>query len=575
MLAVVLSSLQPTVASSREAPTISWNSPVSGNAVVRRPALTAEGDTGARAYLDAARDSLTDLGAPSMSQAAADGSIEYTTPAGSLDSTPGGDVITSRFVLRSDFDPDLSLRYYRGYDFTIRGRSGAGGQVLWTYADKAAYAYAMPMRQPTGDGVLVAAYEVNYVNGSVAYAWAYSLKLTALDRTGATVWTKTFAGPYSHVNFAGGGGAALPIFRGLFDAVAGPTDDILVDSVDSARSSRAGQHPVRVEASVLNGATGDLASRAFRTVNNADYYIEPFVIPVGDLDGDGLDDCLFVLQASVDAPAALSASKGSDGTELWSTGAVSFGGGIAIAGLGDATADGADDLAVSNFAAAPQPGVFLLSGRTGAVTWSGPGSGGYPIGDATGDGRPDMGLVEYVWDGSTVSARLAAVTGTGAVKYSETYSVADLEGAQSLSGLVEIAGDTNLDDADDLSLRLSGTVDGVTRSLHVLVSGATGLAARELDGESVFGASTDADGTDFINVSPREGGGVTLTITDGRTGDERWVAPLAEGKDVQTTQLYPDDLDGDGRAELLANAMGSAGTVFHLLSSDGSVIWTA
>ncbi len=533
-------------------------------------------------YLRMANDSLANLGMATAAAEgivpAADGSLELTTPAGDLDADQRPDLVTIRYVPRADFDPDLSLRAYRGYDITIRGRRGVDGSQLWTYTEKAAALGAYPIRLTGGNGVLVAAYEVNFSNLSAVYPYVYTLHLTALTGTGAVSWDRTIAGPLANVNFVGSAGAALPIFRGLLDAVSGPAQDVMVDTVHFVRNGRTNNHPVQIQATILDGATGIPASTATRVQADADYYLEPFAIPGPDLDGDGLDDVLFVMQRGMSFPAVISASKGSNGVELWSSQVAQFGGAVSVIPVGDATGDGKADLGVATYAAAGEPGVFLLSGANGTAVWSREGREVHAIGDANGDGKPDVGVVSYEVGDDLIRIKLEGVPASGQAVYAEQHELHGVTGASSLEGFVELVGDVQPDGASDWSLHLAANFnDGrPRRESDVLASGATGRPLRSLDREKALRASITGVGDDLFRVTPHAGGGVELTVTNGSNGNGVWSAVVASGSAILDTLVATVDLDADGRDEVLVNAFTSSGTTLAVLDGrDGSTYWAA
>ena len=540
-------------------------------------------------YLRMANDSLTDLGTATTADdglvPAADGSLELTTPAGDLDADQRPDLITIRYVPRSDFDPDLSLRYSRGYDVSVRGRRGIDGTQLWTYSEKAAALGAYPIKLASGNGVLIAAYEINYSNLSAVYPYVYSLHLTTLTGAGDVSWQRTIAGPSAHVNFVGSAGAALPILRGLLDAVTGPAQDVMVDTVQFVRNGRTNNHPVQIQATVFDGATGNPASTATREQANADYYLEPFAIPGPDLDGDGLDDVLFVIQRGAEYPAALtaspaviSASKGSNGTELWNTQAAQFGGAVTVIPVGDATGDGKADLGVATYAPAGQPGVFLLSGADGSAVWSREGREVHAIGDASGDDKPDVGVVSYSVGDDLIRITLEGVPASGTATYTEAHELHGVSGASSLEGFVELVGDVQPDGASDWSLHLAANFnDGrPRRESDVLASGVTGHPLRGLDRERVLRGSITGQGDDLLRVTPHDGGGIEVTVTNGSNGNGVWNAVIGGGSPILDTLIAAVDLDADGRDEVVVNAFTSTGTMLAVLDGrDGSGLWAA
>ena len=554
------------------------------------PALGARSsDDLAETYLRRATASFADLGAPAELVAAmdaADGSYEATLPVGDLDRDALPDAVTLRAVPRADFDPDLSLRAYRGYTITLRGRKGTDGGQLWTYTEQAAALFFVPTHLGEQDGVLVVSYEVNYSNLSAAYPYVFTMHLTQLRGDGTTAWDQRIAGPLANVNFVGSTGAMLPTFRGFVDAVGDPSDDPLVEALHYVRNGRTDNKPVLLEAIVLDGSTGRPASHAAHAVPRADYYTLPFVIPAPDLDGDGSEDSLFVIPRGAAPPvsvppellqrAELSVSSGADGTTVWSTQAIDFGGAIAIVQLDDATGDGTPDLAVSSYAPAGQPGVFLVSGASGATVWSREGRETQLLGDVNGDGRADVGVISYHAFENHIAIRIEGVDAGGAVAYVEQHELHGIAGATGLEGSVGAVGDVDGDGALDLAFHLRATfAEAPAREADTLVSGANGRAMRALDREVSLGGTVSGLGADLLRVSPRSQG-VELTATRGATGDSVWATLIGQDRTITATTFAAADLDGDGRDELLVNAFGAEGTVLAVLGGrDGNTLWSA
>lgn len=494
----------------------------------------------------------------------------FLQPAGDLD----GD--GRRDVLAFSFD-DATGRVI------LRGLRGTDGTVLWTRRELAGFfAFPMPARLgPDGrDGVLY--FTLREIDTPVAFV--FRMRLLALAGDGATVWDRTLEGT---LVLAPGLaiGRDLPHFRGVLDAVPGAAQEVLVGREDTTYPFLVPIDRSEVmRAHVLDGADGSVASESSMTTTGA--YPVPFAGP--DLSGDGLDDYLFLAESYAYGddgrrlPNALSAHRGTDGTELWRTVApVTTGSRLVV--LGDATGDGVPDWAL-------QPGerfdgvgaLALLDGSSGALRWSVPEGWPRRLGDADGDGLADVGVQyrTYCCPGGRLDVTYAALDGTGAAVYTAAYGVpwpeqAIVTATWTYPDLGDLDGDGVTDAGHDLQL-----VDLDAERFYTergAVSGRTGAKLWSGRVRAPLYTSVDGAGDDLASLIQLQDNTTRIIAQDGATGETLWDVVLPRRASAE--ELRAADLDGDGRAELVVQlTAGEAGdprpSGAVLRAADGSILWS-
>ncbi|MCP3936627.1 MAG: hypothetical protein GY708_14770 [Actinomycetia bacterium] len=348
-----------------------------------------------------------------------------------------------------------------------------------------------------------------------------------------------------------------------------------------------------IDATLISDSEGGLRTRL-----DDDDYFGAAIAPLGDIDGDGIDD--IAVGASRDDTAGLDAGAihvltlNSDGTvkteKTITQGLNGFAGPLApgdffgsdIANIGDVDGDGIDDIAVGatgdDTAAAEAGAVWLLmlnpSGGVKSAQRITTGSAGFPaalaaadgwgvavtgLGDIDDDGTPDiaMGTPKSGIGGAMSGAvYILRLNNDGTVKGTSTISgIGDglsLSGDGFALGLAGV-GDTNNDGVQDLAIGVA-EYDGAGydrgKVLIVRLTQVGGL----IDTITVSDASAGFDSTfqndeqfgrSISNLGDFDGNGV-VDLAVGTWGVDRGGTNRGAAWIVTLAQAPPGDADGDG-----------------------------
>jgi hypothetical protein len=316
---------------------------------------------------------------------------------------------------------------------------------------------------------------------------------------------------------------------------------------------------------------------------SADLAAPSAIAPVGDVNGDGIDDLLigveefatsggvtgaafvvFGRSAGIPPTLSLAALDGSNGFRLDGVGALDDSG-RAVAGLGDFNGDGRDDFAIGANEASPLPtrpdagAVYVVFGR--ATAWpatlalgsldgsnglriDGPAAGTRVgiavagIGDTNGDSRPDLliGASAATFGGGSFNTGAAYVVFGAGTPFAASFDLATLDGSNGfeLRGVaggdftgeaVAGAGDVNGDGVRDLLVGAFGA-DPMGRNF----AGSTYLVFGRSTGFPALLAPASLDGTNGVRI-------------DGAAGS-------LSGRSIAGA----GDTNGDGRDDLLIGA---------------------
>jgi hypothetical protein len=357
------------------------------------------------------------------------GDLRFPEPAAASDLDGDGteDVVVAVAVLRGD-------GWYDG-PWTIRAVRGSDGADLWTLRRDGTPATATA--DVDGDGrseVVLLTTRWDAGASRTVYSVAASARmvqqtLELVDgRTGATRWTRVFTGI---VEFASASGwPVVTAVHGLVTTRAVMPDgtgdgwpDVFVGVLDAVGASWNVQ--TRLDGLTLAGTTGVETAR----LTAHETRVEPAMVPVLDVSGDGLADVLVVEGAW---PVETLAASSVRGERYWTTvfqdpvaQVVAWnviGDGFPFTRIdvpGDLTGDGAADVVEYRSVYVRNGGEYLegvdvLDGRTGGARWHWPAAGAFAEGAFVAgriDGDAGLDLVGATYDPDSHELRLEARSG--------------------------------------------------------------------------------------------------------------------------------------------------------------------
>jgi hypothetical protein len=294
------------------------------------PRFEAGDFAGPQAVMAAYRQAITDqvvalAGARAARQLlqanAAATEIEFLQGAGDFDGDGLDDVLGMSFPVDDDGFPTAT---------TLIGRRGTDGAELWRQA-REGFAFGIPTAVgPDGaEGVLVVGFSLTEVAPEAIAT--VTMSLAAMGGDGSVIWQTQYTGAIAATPVAVVA-TGLPNFDGLLEAADGRAAHPLVSLLDVEATGL--QLVTRTQLVVVDGADGGGVSRSEEL--GIDTLASGY--PVGDLDGDALDDYVVLVggfESTGDAIARSSAS----GAERWRTADVP----VTVFSFAQATADPTGD----------------------------------------------------------------------------------------------------------------------------------------------------------------------------------------------------------------------------------------
>lgn len=501
----------------------------------------------------------------------AESSPDYLEPAGDFDGDGKDDLLGTSVA----FDEDL---------LSVSGRRGTDGKRLWRASMswlETAGVVPVPVGADGGAGMVAVRlpYGSDILARGPAPAGAYDLplELEAYDGTGRSAWTHTVAGTlvYTDTDWAV---TDLPFSVRFADVASGPAREAVVFTVDAVSAGESFLI-TRVGARVVDGATGRIAGVAaypLRDPASSDVHINT----VPDATGDGLDDLAFVEQVYEGTDASLTLASGVDGLPRWTARGLPYGDLPTFERVGDATGDGLPEVALNQveYFSGETSGAFLLDGLSGAVRHSSSRGYLYGAGDVDGDDRPDVGEVSFRFEDEdedeALVLALGAVNGSGKRILAVEHTV-----PQGFYGSFETIGDADGDGLEDAYYELYGQHPDdpyATDGRRGVLAGGTGqplwtVSAREpVPVVSPADGTLDGSGNDLVArpyVAGQEG---QLTGVDGANGNQLWITDVYDSR--RSAYLVGSlDVNGDGRTDLVVTDANN--DVAILDGTTGNIIW--
>lgn len=449
--------------------------------------------------------------------------------------------------LNGDGANDVATFEFAGAASQLVLRDGRTGSPLWSVPD----AYAAQIGDLTGDGrpeVITLGQQLAWTRPLPPEAPVLAIAtneqtVSARSADGSLLWSVELSGLVERLGDPNGSAAAdleaIVALQTIPDATGDGRRDVFVGTTTFAQSAFG---PI-VEADLfagrtLDGSTGSLSGSVTANAVNG----MPWVVPVGDVSGDGLADA-FTMSAAPTVGGLLTATT-LQGVPVWAeTIATTF----AAPSSADLTGDGSPDLILQGLDVAGLRSAY--DGENGGLLWARP-DGGYTdlAGDIDGDGGTDLIRVDGMFGSSITATGISGATGSAL--WTASHPAPD--GAMTVHCTCnnDLTGDGVWDPltaeivfGDPMTMTVR-TLDGST--------GAT-LWAADVDPAHGFpiplGADVDGDGAHDLGLGYNTEAGITVRALRGPDFAPLWSASAAvEGFSLG---FYGDDLDGDHDAEFV------------------------
>jgi hypothetical protein len=295
---------------------------------------------------------------------------------------------------------------------------------------------------------------------------------------------------------------------------------------------------------------------------------QPIFVAIADLDGDGSPDIAAVNARgySVSIHPNLGNGTFEDARMEYPTGS-----GSNSVAIGDLDGDARPDLALANrndnsvsvLRNTSEVGTVDFAARTDIASGSRPRS--VVLGDVDGDGRPDLAVANPPSDSVSVMRNVSVI---GEIAFATRVDVAVGSSPRSVA-----IGDLNGDGHADLAV-----ANGNSDTVSVLPNGGDGTFAARTDWATdefpVFVALSDLDADSRLDLVVVNHDSVVVSVLRNISpggGDIAFESRLDFVADIRRTSVAIDDLDGDGRVDLVLAGTTNTFSVLRNISEVGAI----
>jgi hypothetical protein len=506
----------------------------------------------------------------------------------------------------SDSQTDINEFVVEEVQTFIRIRRGTDGELVWKkrYDD---FVVPVPSQigAPARQGVLAVGGLLSFFGGSAGERY---FTIEALDgKLGRLQWSREYRG----VGGSDGIGTSLatnsPVSISLFQGLPGTATDVLVGLGDYVTTPLTSTVAVRTV--VVDGKDG---GEVLHT--NLDVGVDwiPHPMATSDLDGDGLHDYVVANNPGVDPGGpqeppsfggVLHARRGDDGSEIWTTGGLTFALYAGATSLPNVVGNGTRDLGIVtshpkdvNLLPAPLPAlpisfvdhvpvVMLLDGSNGYVRWTKPGEWIFSPGDLTSDGTDDVVVERTKANKARIRYEQHAFTGVGKKIWVHDVTWKPepcLAGAcfRSWFGWGNGMGDVQPDSTSDTFVALTKYEDpGARQEKTYVMDGQTGRVLVKSD-ETLFPSfvAIDGKGSDLLTLAA-DTGNLSVTARRGHSGDVLWRTVFRGPESLLKKRSWPWAsgfyLPGDRCGDEVVGVNHDGSSFYAIISgADGKTLWS-
>jgi hypothetical protein len=485
-------------------------------------------------------------------------------PAGDLDNKPGPDVIDYR--LGSTHDAIVA---------GLTARSGRTGTPLWSRKvtgakDQLDIPFPDPDRiGPTkAPGVLLIDESDPLVGDGTV-----TLSVRAISGAGVQLWSHTLSG---QITVSGDTETLtnVPVFVGDVHDVAGAGHDLLIDVVNGSATEKGEAGSDQPE--VMSARDGSLTDRGVAVSSTSGL---PEVVPVTDLNGDGLED-LAVIDPG--PSGGIIAERADTGAVIWTSPAMPVDDGAQLAPVGFVSGPQAQDLAVTTVSDRGVTSVSLIDGASGKLLWTHRALCAFEIDKAGPRLQPAVGLLTNEKNGSSrkyaeagVSLSPRGLHGKVVFRRSVLAKATTPKAADSTSFTLELTtfGDVEPDGGQDVLVALSASVGTTTARRHGVLTARGAPLIVEPFGDPTDGGLRRGHGTDLVKPVTDKGG-FLLAAYNAATGNVLYQQQIADTRGLRPELSYGIRVTGHHCSDLVIEGASKTKELIGLFDAKAQPLWT-